>query len=175
MNNSTSNFNFRLSENNDIPIIWKILQEAINRRKLEGSTQWQEGYPNLLTIEDDLHKGFGYVLDVDGKIAAYCAIIFEIEPAYENIVGKWESSGNYAVVHRVAVGNDFAGYGIATQVFKEIEHVVKSHQIFSIKVDTNFDNLAMLRIFEKLQYRYCGKVYFRGSERLAFEKILLLT
>ncbi|MEC5156460.1 GNAT family N-acetyltransferase [Chryseobacterium sp. MP_3.2] len=175
MHNTTSNYNFRLLEIHDLPIIWKIVQEAINRRKLEGSTQWQEGYPNLESIENDLKRGFGYVLEMDGKIAAYSAIIFEIEPAYEIIVGKWESSGNYAVIHRVAVGNDFTGNGVATQVFKEIERVVMSQQIFTIKVDTNFDNVAMLKIFKKLQYEYRGKVYFRGSERLAFEKILQLT
>ena len=26
--------------------------------------------------------------------------------------------------------------------------------------------------FEKLGYKYCGKVYFRGGERVAFEKVL---
>jgi hypothetical protein len=35
------------------------------------------------------------------------------------------------------------------------------NQVFSIKVDTNFDNLAMLHILEKLDYQYCGEVYFR--------------
>lgn len=172
MQNFTSNYNFRISTIHDLPMIWKIVQEAINRRKLEGSTQWQEGYPNLESIENDLVNGFGYLLVVDGKIAAYSALIFEIEPAYEIIVGKWESIGPYAVVHRVAVGSEFTGKGIATQVFNEIERIVMSKQIFSIKVDTNFDNAAMLRIFKKLQYEYRGKVYFRGSERLAFEKML---
>jgi hypothetical protein len=39
-------------------------------------------------------------------------------------------------------------------------------------VDTNFDNLPMLNIFEKLGYTYCGEVYFRGSARRAYEKVL---
>ena len=30
----------------------------------------------------------------------------------------------------------------------------------------------MLKIFEKSGYKYCGKVYFRGGEREAFEKVL---
>ena len=40
------------------------------------------------------------------------------------------------------------------------------------KLDTNFDNAPMLKILDKLGYTYCGEVFFRGSARKAFEKIL---
>ena len=40
------------------------------------------------------------------------------------------------------------------------------------KVDTNFDNAAMLHILKKLVYTYCGEVYLAGGERKAFEKLL---
>ena len=42
----------------------------------------------------------------------------------------------------------------------------------SIKADTNFDNVAILSIFEKIGYRHCGEVYFGRSSRRAPEKIL---
>lgn len=152
--------------------IWKILQDAIKRRKADGSRQWQDGYPNPQTVKTDIQQGFGQILEVEGEIAGYAAIIFEIEPAYEIIEGKWLSSGKYVVVHRVAVSEDFLGKGIATKLFMEIENLAKSNLVFSIKVDTNYDNPAMLRILEKLGYTYCGEVYFRGSSRKAFEKVL---
>lgn len=44
--------------------------------------------------------------------------------------------------------------------------------IFNIKVDTNVDNAAMLSILNSCGYKYRGYVYFRGSARKAFEKIL---
>ena len=165
-------FNLRKAQESDVEMIWKILQHAIERRKLDGSDQWQNGYPNVQSIKDDIENGVGYVYENEEKIACYAAIIFDIEPAYEIIDGKWKSSGKYAVIHRVAVSKDFAGQGIATQLFLEIENFVKSQDYFVIKVDTNFDNLPMLKILEKLKYEYCGKVYFHGSERKAFEKIL---
>lgn len=165
-------FNLRKAQESDVEMIWKILQHAIERRKSDGSDQWQNGYPNVQSIKDDIENGVGYVYENEEKIACYAAIIFDIEPAYEIIDGKWNSSGKYAVVHRVAVSKDFAGKGISTQLFLEIENLAKSQDYFVIKVDTNFDNLPMLKILEKLKYEYCGKVYFRGSERKAFEKIL---
>lgn len=165
-------FNLRKAQESDVEMIWNILQHAIEKRKSDGSDQWQNGYPNVQSIKDDIQNGVGYVYENEEKIACYAAIIFDIEPAYEIIDGKWKSSGKYAVVHRVAVSKDFAGKGISTQLFLEIENLAKSQDYFVIKVDTNFDNLPMLKILEKLKYEYCGKVYFRGSERKAFEKIL---
>ena len=148
------------------------MQQAILRRKNDGSSQWQDGYPNSDTVRTDIENEFGYLLEIDGEIAAYSALIFNNEPAYENIEGKWLSDDDFFVVHRVAVSDQFLGKGIATKLFLEIENFAKQKQVFSIKVDTNFDNLAMLKILKKLNYTYCGEVYFRGSARKAFEKLL---
>jgi RimJ/RimL family protein N-acetyltransferase len=76
------------------------------------------------------------------------------------------------VFHRVAIAQEFLGKGIAKILMQEIENFAKTHSIKSIKADTNFDNQAMIAIFEKLHYVYCGEVYFRGSARRAYEKIL---
>lgn len=53
-----------------------------------------------------------------------------------------------------------------------LEDLSRQHNVFSIKVDTNFDNKPMLRIMDKLNYKYCGEVFFEGAQRKAFEKVL---
>lgn len=162
----------RKADKSDIPVIWQILMQAIEQRRLDGSEQWQGGYPNESIIQTDIDAGYGYVLSVNQDIIAYAAIIFEIEPAYEVIEGKWLTDGKYVVVHRVAVKNSQKQKGLATHLFRMIEELAVENNIFSIKVDTNFDNLPMLRIMGKLGYSYCGEVYFNGSARRAFEKVL---
>lgn len=172
MSKLENQFQFRKAVLADKETIWKILQQAIERRKEDGSNQWQDGYPNIETIKNDIDINYGFVIELQNNIVGYAAVIFEIEPAYEIIEGKWLSDREYVVVHRVAVSNKATGKGIATHIFKEIEEMAISKNIFSIKVDTNFDNIPMLKILEKLDYTYCGKVYFRGSARKAFEKLL---
>jgi GNAT superfamily N-acetyltransferase len=152
--------------------IWNILQDAIEQRRQDGSSQWQDGYPNQLTVQNDIQNGYAYVLTENESILCYAAIIFDIEPAYEDIQGKWLTDGDYAVVHRVAASKLAKGKGIATKLFKTIEDVCLANNIHSIKVDTNFDNIPMLKILDKLNYTYCGEVFFRGSARKAFEKKL---
>lgn len=165
-------FHFRKASLADQDIIWDILQQAIKRRKEEGSNQWQDGYPNIDSIKNDIENDFGYVLESENQILGYAAVIFEIEPAYEIIEGKWLSNQEYVVIHRVAVSEVYVGLGIATIIFQEVEKVALSKNIFSIKVDTNFDNTPLLKILNKLNYAYCGEVYFRGSARKAFQKLL---
>ena len=156
----------------EVPIIWEILQQAIEQRRQDGSDQWQNGYPNEKVVQGDIGNGYGYVLEENGHIIAYSAIIFDIEPAYTEIIGKWLTDGDYVVIHRVAVSNTVKGKGIATQLFKMIEGLSLEHKVFSIKVDTNYDNVPMLKILANLGYTYCGEVYFNGSARKAFEKVL---
>lgn len=164
---------FRKAETSDINAVWEIIQQSIERRRKDGSQQWQNGYPNLKTVESDVEKGFGHVLTVNNEIAVYVALIFNDEPAYSSIEGAWLTNGEFVVVHRVAVSENFAGQGLAKKLFDYIEDFTKSQNVLSIKVDTNYDNLAMLKILESKGFTYCGEVFLAGGVRKAFEKVLI--
>tara|TARA_B100001059_G_C17678085_1_gene498151 strand:- start:347 stop:859 length:513 start_codon:yes stop_codon:yes gene_type:complete len=166
------NLHFRSAKAQDLQAIWSIIQQAILRRKKDGSNQWQDGYPNPSVIQNDIDKGCGFVL-LEGKtIAGYTAILINDEPEYANLEGEWLSNDDFVVFHRVAISQDHLGKGLAKKMFLYIEDFAKQHKIISVKADTNFDNPAMLALFEKLGYHYCGQVYFRGSPRKAYEKLL---
>ncbi|WP_314243024.1 GNAT family N-acetyltransferase [Empedobacter tilapiae] len=166
--------NLRQANLSDADRIWEILQQAIQKRKEEGSDQWQNGYPNLDVVKNDISNGFGYIIEnVDNLIIGYIAIIDEIEPAYTAIEGKWLNDDPYIVIHRLAIAQDIKIKGLGTWAMDEIEKIAITKKIQNIKVDTNFDNIGMLRVFEKLGYHYCGEVYFDGSPRKAFHKIIL--
>jgi GNAT superfamily N-acetyltransferase len=157
----------------ELPIIWDIIQQAIEQRRQDGSEQWQNGYPNEQIIHKDITNGYAYVLVDNNAIIAYAAIIFGVEPAYNNIKGRWLTSNDYAVVHRVATSNAVKGNGVATHLFRMIEDLCIEQKVDSIKVDTNSDNAPMLRILEKLSYTYCGEILFKGASRKAYEKVIL--
>lgn len=163
---------FRKAIPNDIPQIWDILCHAIIRRKADGSKQWQDGYPNPEVVRNDIYHETGYVLTAGDTIIGYCALLINQEPAYAKIDGKWLTNSDFIVVHRIAISDQYLGQGFAQKIFKYIEAFAQSNHIYSIKADTNYDNPAILKIFEKLGYIYCGEVFFRGNPRRAYEKIL---
>lgn len=163
---------FRAAMSADLERIWQIISQGIARRKAEGSSQWQDGYPNLQTLRADIRTASGFVLAQEGHLLAYAALINGIEPAYEGIDGEWLTSGTYLVIHRVAVADEGLGKGLAGEIFRQAETLARQWGIHAIRVDTNFDNAPMLHILEREGYVYCGTVYFRGAERLAYEKVL---
>lgn len=165
-------YNFKKAQSADIPAIWTILQKAIERRKLDGSDQWQDGYPNPDIIAKDIANGAGFVLLDNETLVGYTAIIINNEPAYADIKGKWLTEGEFVAVHRVAISEQYLGKGLAKKILGFVEDYASNKGIRSIKADTNFDNPAMLNIFKGMGYVYCGEVYFRGNARKAFEKVL---
>lgn len=166
------NFTFRKAVIEDKDSIWNIIQQAILRRKSDGSNQWQDGYPNEDSIENDITNEFGFVLVDEERIIGYCAVIINFEPAYDGIEGKWLTNDDFVVIHRIAIDENYLGQGLSGKIIENVENFAKENNIFSVKVDTNFDNIPMMKIFEKRGYQYCGEVYFRGSARRAYEKVL---
>ena len=76
------------------------------------------------------------------------------------------------VYHRVAISKKFLAKGMAKKMMKLIEEYALSKNIYSLKADTNHDNIPMLKIFEKMGYSFCGTVHIRQSPRKAYEKVL---
>jgi len=170
--NQKNQFQFRLATEQDITKIWEILQQAIERRKIDGSSQWQSGYPNLDTVKTDVDKQQNYVLTENDEIIATAVLIFNDEPTYDQIDGAWLTNDEFMVVHRIAVDNQIVGKGLAKIIFESFEKVALKNNVFSIKVDTNFDNAQMLHLLKKLGYTYCGEIQVYDGARKAFEKVL---
>ena len=164
---------FRRATPTDHTAIWQILQSAIARRAADGSSQWQNGYPNADVVRTDIDNGFGHVLvDDDGGIGACCTIIVNDEPTYLTIVGRWLTAGDFVVVHRIAVAEPWLRRGLAQTILGHVEEVARARGIPAVRVDTKDDNTSMLRVFAKCGYTKCGEIVVDGSPRIAFEKIV---
>jgi GNAT superfamily N-acetyltransferase len=165
-------YQFRKAKMLETAQIWGILQQAIIRRKKDGSNQWQDGYPNPDVVQKDIESGHGFVLVEGETIIGYSAVIMNDEPAYDNIEGKWLTNEDFVVIHRVALSEQHLGKGLAKIIIGYIEDFALQNKIYSVKADTNFDNIPMMKIFKNLGYTLCGEVFFRGSPRKAYEKVL---
>lgn len=68
---------FRKAVESDINSIMRIIKQAQDYFKEQGINQWQNNYPNLETIRNDISKGYGYVLINDGKIVGTVSVSFD--------------------------------------------------------------------------------------------------
>ncbi|MPQ43211.1 GNAT family N-acetyltransferase [Clostridium tarantellae] len=165
---------FRKAVKSDIESILEIIKQAQNSLKEQGIDQWQNNYPNIETISNDIVNGYNYVLLKDNKVIATVAVIFEDDKSYESIYeGQWISNDDYVVIHRIAVHNDYKALGLSTKIIKYIEKLCGNKNVNSIKVDTHEDNIIMQNFLKKNNFKYCGVVYLEDeSKRIAFEKSL---
>lgn len=162
---------FRKSNLEDVPSIMHIINKAKTSLKASGIDQWQNGYPNEEVIKEDILRGESYVATLKGVVVGTVAITFGIEHHYEHIrEGEWlNNDGEYGVIHRIAVDDDYKGKGIAGFLMNHAK-VIGEGKIHSLRIDTHEKNLPMQRAIMKAGFSYCGKVTIQeGGERFTFE------
>ncbi|WP_252229215.1 MULTISPECIES: GNAT family N-acetyltransferase [unclassified Clostridium] len=165
---------FKKSTEEDISNIMRIINEAQIYFKEQKINQWQNDYPNIETIKEDIKNDYSYVFLMDKQIVATVALSFNGEKTYDIIYdGKWISNNKYAVIHRMAVNNSRKGNGIASKILENTEKICLEKDVHSIKIDTHVENKAMQNLLKKNNFHYCGIIYLEdNSKRVAFEKII---
>ncbi|AYF54609.1 GNAT family N-acetyltransferase [Clostridium botulinum C] len=165
---------FRKAIKTDINNIMKIIKQAQDYFREQGIDQWQNNYPNVETISNDIDNKESYVLLKNNNIVATAAVSFNKEKTYDCIYdGKWISNNEYAVIHRIAVDNNYKGLGFSSEIIKKVEEFCLSKDVYSIKIDTHEKNLSMQNLLKKNKFQYCGVIYLEDkSKRIAFEKVL---
>lgn len=153
--------------------IMTIIGQAKRRMKEQGLDQWQDGYPDEAAILNDIKHKQGHVFRKRFVFAAYAAIVFDKDPYYEKIDGKWLSNGEpYVTVHRLAVHDDFLGLDLARHALKFAERKARAKGVKWFRIDTHHDNRAMRNLIRDFGFTLCGIVQVRDGMRMAYEKKL---
>ena len=149
-----------------------ILNAGRQFQREQGFIQWPDGYPDEESVRCDLRDGLGYVLKVDGVIAAYMYIGFDGDPAYPLIKGQWHYDEPYGVLHRVAIAENFRNLGLSQILFRLSGELVKQRGFGCLRIDTHEDNKRMQHVLTKNGFSFCGTVLQNGEPRLAYDKKL---
>lgn len=164
----------RRAQLQDLPAIMKIIDDAKELLKKNGSPQWQNGYPNQETLTQDLAMQTNWVLINDNKVAATATLQLTPEPTYRNITqGQWQQPDEpYATIHRVAISSNYRGQGLSKLLFSNLLTVGQMQGIKNFRVDTHRSNKAMQHIAENFNFKKQGIIKVNDQndpERLAYE------
>ena len=163
---------FRKGRDTDIGRIMELVVDAQNWFAKQNIDQWQDGYPTREIISSDISDGANYVIEYNGAIAATAVISFDGEPTYKVIKGLgWLNDNSYAVVHRIAVADEYRRKGVAREVLCYAERLCAARGIGDIRIDTHCDNVAMRSLLKKMGYTHCGRITLTsGAFREAYHK-----
>ena len=164
----------RRAQLQDLPAIMKIIDDAKELLKKNGSPQWQNGYPNEETLTQDIAMQTNWVLINDNKVAATATLQLTPEPTYRNITqGQWQQPDEpYATIHRVAISSNYRGQGLSKLLFSNLLTVGQMQGIKNFRVDTHRSNKAMQHIAENFNFKKRGIIKVNDQndpERLAYE------
>ena len=164
----------RRAQNSDVDKIVQILHDAISFLKESGSSQWQSGYPNRETVEEDIEKEVAWVLTVDNEVAGYAAVVIGREPTYADIEGKWENNvDTYATIHRIAVSSKFRGMHLSQFFLSNIISLTYAQGIHNFRIDTSRKNKIVQHIAVSHNFIERGIIQVTedpvDSSRIAYE------
>ena len=170
----TNNLTLLLASKEDISCAMSMIQDAKDYHKEIGLDQWNADYPSLSDIETDVAAQKGYFLCDGEQKVAYLCFDLDGEANYNELEGHWLTPEDsvYLVIHRLAMDKNQRGKGYSSAVFPLAEQFCREKGVHSIRVDTLAENQIMQHLIPNAGFTYCGIVYYDGSPRTAFEKII---
>ncbi|MCR5088442.1 MAG: tRNA (guanosine(37)-N1)-methyltransferase TrmD [Oscillospiraceae bacterium] len=174
----TSPLSCRRAEEENLPEILSIREEAVRSLKRFRVDEWQGREPDEETFRRYIGRGECFLLRHGEETAAFFTLSTQPEADYEGIRdGKWTGGMEAAVLRYAAVADRYRGSGIADVLLECAEEQSLAFGLRCIRTDTHRKNRAMQRLLRENGFRYRGNVTVNTEpghdpERQAFEKII---
>lgn len=155
----------------DLDEIWALFRKAIADLQRHHINQWDDMYPDLVILADDVAKKQMYVLTLDDQIVAAIVLNEEQNEAY--CAADWsDKEGNAAVIHRLCVHPDYQSRGIGRKMVFAAEEHLAAAGYKSIRLDAFVGNNKALKLYAHLGYSLRGSAEFSKGVFGLYEKRL---
>lgn len=162
---------FRKATQSDFSNIIEIYKSAIRNLDSNGIHQWDEAYPSISIIKEDIQAQQMYVGLIENIIVTAFTLNTKYDEEYET--GNWQyPTLPFLVLHRFCVNPKYQNKGVGTQAMAFIENTVKLENVQSLRLDAFSINPSALRLYEKFGFTKVGEVTFSKGLFYLFEKKL---
>ena len=135
----------QINQKNDL---FKIYENCKKKLESENIYQWNENYPTLKIIEDDIFKSYLFILTIDKNILGAINLSSIQEKEYETV--NWENkSEKILVIHRLAIEPKYQNLGYARKLMDFAEGYAIKNKFESIRLDAFSGNKQVLNFYEK--------------------------
>ena len=163
--------NYSKATLNQTDKVFSVYSAAVKHMEQQGIHQWDEIYPDLQIITEDISKNQMYIGTIGEKIAVCFVLSEEYDEEYKN--GKWQHpDSRFCVIHRLCVNPEFQSQGIATKTMEYIEKMCKETGYDSIRLDCFTENPYSRRLYDKAGYSVVGYADWRKGRFELREKYI---
>ncbi len=153
----------------DIHALLALVHDCVEAMRAAGIEQWDEVYPNLEIIKEDITAGTLDVLCEDDNIIGCITVDAKLDPMWQDLNWSFESE-RASAVHRLMIHPSKQGLGHAKRLMLHAEAVAQTKGSRSIWLDSFLQNPAAMALYAKLGYRQTGTAMMRKGEFSGFEK-----
>lgn len=153
----------KLCNKSEADELFKIYDDCRKAMQSVGIFQWQNEYPAIETVKQDLEEQtlYGYY-ENEKCLGAVCISTFQDEE-YKEIT--WEGPyENVVVIHRLAVSPQHQAKGIARMLMDFAEDFAKKKNYSAIRLDSYSQNKRALKFYENRGYQKRGECFFSGRD-----------
>ena len=158
----------------DLDQVARIYDEILDHEAATVSyTNWQKGkYPCRATAEAALDRGWLYVLEEEGQVAATAILNQEQLPEYRALPWSIPAGDEQVfVIHTLCVPPSRSGRGLARTFVAFAEALGREKGCAVMRLDTYEGNQPALAMYPRLGYRTVGKTLFH-FQNLIWENLV---
>lgn len=149
----------RLARKEESNKVFDIYLDAKQKLEESGIYQWNDYYPTLQLIENDIENRYLYVIEENNLLYGAVNISEIQEKAYAKI--NWEFTiGKVLVVHRLVISPHHRGVGLGRQLMDYVEQYALINDYASIRLDVYSKNELATLMYKKRGYLTRGTVSF---------------
>ena len=159
---------FRKAQKNDAETVLSLYKAVIGM----PFCTWNESYPGMEEIIEDLSAGMLYVLEENRELIGAVSIVPENEL---NDFDCWTVKQNAREFARVVIRPDHQRKGLSALLVEDIIKELQKRNAESIHIAVAKENLPAQRLYQKMGFTFCGEAELYGHNFFLCEKSMLLS
>ena len=160
---------FRMASENEEDIIYTLYDAVKEKGKNDGTSDWDEDYPNREILKDDLKNKSLFVLEDNKKIIAAVSMVDEESPELQTL--DWAKEKSCFLV-RLCVAPEYQGKGLGEKMMHCISNTARGRGFKATHHLAAEVNKAANRLYKRMRYRNLGRIHVYGTDFIAYEMIL---
>jgi GNAT superfamily N-acetyltransferase len=157
---------FTFAKTCDLVELMSLYRAVTRHMEAQRIPQWDEIYPSVEVIRQDIERGQMRLGCVEGTIA----LAYSLEPCtrgeYEPADWRYDVQ-QFFVLHRLCVHPSFQGKGLARLAMDHLEEEARSLGIYAIRLDA-----FSQKLYESRGYEKAGEITYRKGLFYLYEKDL---
>ncbi|MBI9040797.1 GNAT family N-acetyltransferase [Lutibacter sp.] len=151
----------------DLNQMYSLTKSCAQHLNEKGIFQWNEHYPSLEVLKNDIELQQLYKLEIDNTIIGIIALT-EIEDVEYKSVQWLTNNSNNLYIHRLAVHPKFQSKGYAQQLMDFAENYASENNYNSVRLDTFSQNSRNIKFYQNRNYKQLESIYFPKQSAFPF-------